>query len=111
MEKIITKFGREIILPTDEEDAAITAAAMFDPDCPIWSDEKWAKAKPYVLRGRPVAEITKKRVSIRLSPDTVTKFRATGKGWQTRIDKALGVWLATNDLEKMSEKSDDKKSA
>jgi len=49
-----------------------------------------AKLKP---RGRPVAETTKERITIRLSPDVVDKFRATGPGWQTRVDAALTDWL------------------
>jgi uncharacterized protein (DUF4415 family) len=44
-------------------------------------------------RGRPVAETTKERITIRLSPDVVNQFRATGAGWQTRIDAALSDWL------------------
>ena len=48
------------------------------------------KLKP---RGRPMAETTKERITIRLSPDVVEKFRATGPGWQTRIDAALTDWL------------------
>ncbi len=44
-------------------------------------------------RGRPVSETPKKSVNIRLSPDILTSFKATGKGWQTRIDNALRDWL------------------
>ena len=40
-------------------------------------------------RGRPKAEVTKERITIRLSPEVVDSFRATGVGWQTRIDAAL----------------------
>ena len=36
----------------------------------------------------------KQAVSIRLSPDVLAAFRATGKGWQTRIDEALRQHLA-----------------
>ena len=32
---------------------------------------------------------TKERISLRLSRDVVEHFRATGEGWQTRIDEAL----------------------
>ena len=32
-------------------------------------------------------------VTIRLSPEVVERFRATGDGWQTRIDTALLDWL------------------
>ena len=39
---------------------------------------------------------TKERITIRLSPDVVERFRATGDGWQTRVDAALKDWLKTN---------------
>ena len=45
------------------------------------------------LRGRPKAAFTKERITICLSPDVVQPFRATGDGWQTRIDAALRDWL------------------
>lgn len=48
------------------------------------------------LRGRPKAAVTKERISIRLSPEVVEKFRASGDGWQTRIDTALKEWLETH---------------
>ena len=48
------------------------------------------------LRGRPKAEVTKERITIRLSPDVVGAFRATGDGWQTRVDAALREWLETH---------------
>ena len=47
-------------------------------------------------RGRPKAEVTKERITIRLSPDVVQSFRATGDGWQTRVDAALKDWLKTH---------------
>lgn len=36
---------------------------------------------------------TKERITIRLSPEVVETFRATGTGWQTRMDAALLDWL------------------
>lgn len=45
------------------------------------------------LRGRPKAAVTKERITIRLSPDVLAQFRATGDGWQTRMDAALQDWL------------------
>ena len=44
------------------------------------------------IRG-PQKEPTKERITIRLSPDVVQRFRATGDGWQTRVDAALQDWL------------------
>jgi len=48
------------------------------------------------LRGRPKAAVTKERITIRLSPDVVQSFRATGDGWQTRVDTALRDWLKSH---------------
>ncbi|OQB98689.1 BrnA antitoxin family protein [Candidatus Skiveiella danica] len=45
------------------------------------------------VRG-PQRTPTKERITIRLSHDVVEQFRATGDGWQTRIDKALQEWLS-----------------
>ena len=39
-------------------------------------------------RGPQVAP-TKKLVSLRLSPEVIKHFKATGRGWQTRIDSTL----------------------
>ena len=79
---------------TDTEDAAITAAAMSDPDAVPFTDAQWAAVKPNMRTGRPKAEVTKERITIRLSRDVVTQFRATGVGWQTRMDAALRQYIA-----------------
>ena len=50
-------------------------------------------------RGRPVGTVKaapKVTTTIRLSPDASSAFRATGTGWQTRIDAALKDWLRTH---------------
>jgi uncharacterized protein (DUF4415 family) len=44
------------------------------------------------VRG-PQKAPTKERITIRLSRDVVERFRATGAGWQTRVDAALQAWL------------------
>ena len=46
------------------------------------------------VRG-PQKAPTKERITIRLSRDVVERFRASGDGWQTRVDKALRDWLKT----------------
>lgn len=85
---------------TDEEDAEITAAALRDPDNPPWTDEMWARARPaeeampeFIARwrkwrGQQKAPV-KKLVSLRLDPDVIDHFRATGPGWQGRINDTL----------------------
>jgi uncharacterized protein (DUF4415 family) len=86
------------IFVSDEEDAAITAAALSDPDAIPFTDEEWEAAKPSIRVGRPKALVTKERISIRLSRDTVDQFRLTGAGWQTRIDAALREYIAEHPL-------------
>jgi len=83
---------------TDKEDAAITAAAMSDPDAVPFTDAQWAAVKPKLRTGRPKAEVTKERITIRLSRDVVTQFRATGVGWQTRMDLALRQYIAEHPI-------------
>ncbi|WP_020652567.1 BrnA antitoxin family protein [Massilia niastensis] len=77
------------ILPTPEEDAAITAAALSDPDAQPPTDAELAQFKPARGRGRPAQEITKLPTSIRLDARVVSAFKATGEGWQTRMNDAL----------------------
>lgn len=47
------------------------------------------------VRG-PQKAPTKQATTIRLSPDVMAAFKATGPGWQTRIDAALKDWLRTH---------------
>jgi uncharacterized protein (DUF4415 family) len=82
------------LIPTDEEDAVITDAALSDPDALPLTEAEWNNVKPLLrLGGRPKAEVTKERITIRLSPDVLAAFKATGKGWQSRIDAALKEWV------------------
>ena len=46
----------------------------------------WNKASRI---GRPPSDNPKKAVTLRLDSDVVAHFRATGPGWQTRINAAL----------------------
>jgi uncharacterized protein (DUF4415 family) len=48
-------------------------------------------------RGRPIGskqEVTKEAVKIRLDADVMAALRASGDGWQTRINDALRASLA-----------------
>jgi uncharacterized protein (DUF4415 family) len=40
--------------------------------------------------------VTKVRVRIRLSPEVIAHFKASGDGWQTRIDAALRQFIEKN---------------
>ena len=40
-------------------------------------------------RGRPPSAASKLAIKLRLDPDVIEHFRATGPGWQTRINATL----------------------
>ncbi len=46
-------------------------------------------------RGAQVAP-TKQLVSVRYSPEVLEFFRASGAGWQTKMDDVLKKWVATH---------------
>jgi uncharacterized protein (DUF4415 family) len=90
------------------EKSANLPASWNDDDLPEWTDDQFARAQlsigGKIIReakgtltkpGRPVSENPKKQVTLRLDPDVIEKFRATGKGWQSRINaelrKVLGI--------------------
>lgn len=73
-----------------------------DPDdAPELTDEFFKQAdefvgKKLVRRGRPKAEETKLALTVRYDVEVVAAFKATGKGWQTRMNAALKDWLKTH---------------
>lgn len=44
----------------------------------------------------------KEQVAIRLDPDVVGALRASGPGWQTRVNAALKEWLASQPAKRKS---------
>ena len=85
----------EIVLPTPEEDAAIVAAALADPDAqPLTERQLKAMVPMRSLKGRPKSENKKLLVSVRYSPEVISFFKATGEGWQSRMDNVLREYVA-----------------
>jgi len=86
---------------------------VFDEDNPEWTEEDFARAKrgdeiPAHIRaafgkgkaarpvGRPVGSTkpnAKRSITLRLDPDVVERWRATGPGWQSRMNEALRAAL------------------
>ncbi len=74
---------------------------VIDDDNPEWTKGDFAKARPpaEVLPPELLAQFkntrgpqkapTKVAVSIRLSPEVITHFKAKGPGWQSKIDEVL----------------------
>ncbi|CAN7520749.1 BrnA antitoxin family protein [Pseudoduganella sp. LjRoot289] len=86
----------KIIMPTDEEDAAITAAALSDPDAQPLTDEELAQFRRG--RGRPAQAVTKIPTTLRIDPEVLQAFKATGVGWQTRMNQVLYEWADAHGL-------------
>jgi uncharacterized protein (DUF4415 family) len=92
-ETLETRFGRVLILPTPEEDAEITAAALADPDTLPLTDAEWETVEK--KRGRPFSNTPKQLVSLRFDADVLAALKATGRGWRTRVNDAMREWLKT----------------
>jgi uncharacterized protein (DUF4415 family) len=48
----------------------------------------------------PNKKPAKEQVAIRLDPEVVGALRASGPGWQTRVNAALKEWLATQPVKR-----------
>lgn len=72
----------------------------IDDDNPEWTADDFARARSGrdvfaelgmtpPRRGRPRSASAKKQVTLRLDPDVLEGWRATGEGWQSRMNHAL----------------------
>jgi len=88
---------------------------MIDDENPEWTDEMFANARqardmlPKIFGkeracemlnrkpgGRPLGSGVKASTTVRFDKDILESFKATGKGWQTRMNNALRDWLKTH---------------
>jgi len=100
------KLKPDHISPSPQEAARIQAGIDADPENPELDDAWFARARPahemlpeifgaevaarmLKPRGRPRLDAPKQATTIRLSPQVLAAFKATGRGWQTRIDALL----------------------
>ena len=78
------KSGNDTGAWVDPDDAPELTAAHFDR-----ADVYDGEVLVHRGRGHPPAADRKHLVSLRLDQDVIEKFRATGPGWQTRINEVL----------------------
>lgn len=75
------------------------ASTWVDPDDALeLTEEFFERAEirhgdKVIRRGRPPLPNAKRQVTVRLDPDLLDRLRATGPGWQTRLNKAVREWL------------------
>lgn len=81
---------RAIVEPTIAENRKIVAGAKADPDAQPLSAKQLKEMVPYAsFRGRPKSATPKQLVSVRYSQEVLEYFKATGEGWQSRMDRVL----------------------
>ena len=102
-------------LPASPKEWEAVIAAAPGKDRPLTPKEKAAWAKVVVVKegGYPAVKAalaakrkqgergpqrspTKQSVSIRYSPEVLEYFKASGAGWQTRMNDALRDWVANH---------------
>jgi uncharacterized protein (DUF4415 family) len=82
---------------------------MTDEENPAWTAKTIAEAKPFgevfpaqlaswKKRGRPPVETPKVHIGFRLAADVVKALRATGRGYNARVEKLLREALAKGRL-------------
>lgn len=85
------------------ENKPITADTWVDPDdAPEWTEDHFRYAQlsiggvvvreavgTWTRPGRPLSPNPKKQVTLRLDSEVLAAFRATGPGWQSRINAEL----------------------
>lgn len=83
-----------VVMPTERENKLITAAAKADPHAqPLTPKQLKAMVPMRSLRGRPKSLNPKQLVSVRYSPEVLAYFKATGEGWQSRMDGVLRQYV------------------
>ena len=83
-----------VVMPTVAENKRITASAKADPDAQPLSPKQLKAMVPLrALRGRPKSANAKQLVSVRYSREVLEYFKATGDGWQSRMDSVLRQYV------------------
>jgi uncharacterized protein (DUF4415 family) len=73
---------------------------VIDRDNPEWTEADFARARPFKevfpeqykawkRMGRPPVETPKVHIGFRLAADVVSRIKATGRGYNSRVEKVL----------------------
>lgn len=97
----MSRLKRRAFPITDAVEASIQAGIAADPDNPELTDAELARMRPasevlpaallesLMRGGRSQGEKRKVQLTLRVDPDIVEAYRATGPGWQSRMNEAL----------------------
>ena len=81
------------------QDAPVPFTPESDPYDPNDADAVaayWAGATIKRGRGRPAAAVKRPTLNMRIDAEVLEAFKATGPGWQTRINAVLKSWIQTH---------------
>jgi uncharacterized protein (DUF4415 family) len=83
----LAKVDSHVVTPEDYDEA------------PEWTDEQWEQADLHlggklVRRGRPKSDKPKQQITLRLDQEVIAALRASGAGWQTRVNAILAKEIA-----------------
>ncbi len=81
----------------------IQKPVIFDDENPEWTEADFASARPIAdfptlaaafpkARGRPVGStkvVKKEQIALRVDADVLERYKAGGRGWQTRMNEVL----------------------
>jgi uncharacterized protein (DUF4415 family) len=88
-DKLIAEAPGELRMPTPDEEAAWARSFVSHSLGDL--QEKLASRR----RRGPGKAPRKTPTTIRFDPDVLAALKATGKGWQTRVNDAMREWLKT----------------
>ncbi|QRE75571.1 BrnA antitoxin family protein [Methylobacterium aquaticum] len=92
---------RAVPMLSDAEEAELQARMAADPDAREMTDEELGRMRParevlppavfaaLTKRGRPKSPSPLVQVTLRLDSEALAAFKATGPGWQTRINETV----------------------
>ena len=87
-----------LLMPTAAEDAAIAAGIAQDPDTLEITAAVAAAMQPLRRLGRPALEQPKVPMTMRVDADVLAAIKASGAGWQTRVNQVLRDAVRTGQL-------------
>jgi len=80
-------------LYTPAQVKSMIAKAKVSKDDNPYTPEEWRAKAERPNRGRPKKETVKQDIHIRLNPSTLTKLKALGRGWQTKLSAKVDEWV------------------
>lgn len=70
----------------------------FDPDCPPLTERQLSQLRPSHLVNRELWRPQKKVLNIRIDADLLDSLRASGAGWQSRLNEWIRTGIVTHQL-------------